>query len=593
METDGATVLGNDDLVAEINQAINPPKPVSAADVYLGVLFAASNQVNMQGGCFAEAELLQLAGMIVDAPVMVGHKKQELPIGRVFRGEVVERQGVPWLKAYFYWRRDQEGADQLKANIESGVYRECSLAFLYGRPECSVCRGDMRRCRHRIGAPIGSSDNQQKAFFYYKEIYKVLEISLVYRGAVENTCVTTLAAHATGQSSLLPFWRCNAEAVSGLSLIGAAFDQVLVEPIYNGLWLEVVGNETGVRARTLSGEVFDHAILGELKQALAVDSFRLVAQLVPVKGSSRLPLDTLDCCRPGNRKLALLDLLAANAQEFTRLSARERKGILSGLCLRSQCIMPAPYTICSYLSLQHTAHSKGSGFGLLIADADAKGVPTCYEVRRGGHLRGMVGVVENSENRSRYYVTFDNDAGDGARFSLSANGRRLTPGDIIWVRPQEGTKNSFEYVDRCQAGVSVDNLQMVMSSQTESAQPRFSLLAGSNGDMWLDLHPLLENRLLRIKQLDFELLGQNRKFWCELIELNQDTRKSVGAVSAIDSGRVLHHGRVDSAGLTIKLCGGRLEGNYQIETIRVGSRKGYLFSRTGEKKVLSREANQE
>jgi hypothetical protein len=133
---------------------------------------------------------------------------------------------------------------------------------------------------------------------------------------------------------------------------------------------------------------------------------------------------------------------------------------------------------------------------------------------------------------------------------------------------------------------------MATSSQVFSSQPRFSLLADGNGDVWLDLHPLLENRLLKIKQLNFELLKQDRKFWCELIDINQDARVMAGAVSVVDSGRILRYGRGESAGLTIKLSGDRLEGNYQVEPIRIGARKGYLFSRLGEKEAVSQEANQ-
>lgn len=179
-------------LVAEINRVIKPAQPATVETVHIGALMAASNQVNAQGGCFARTELLQLAALVIDAPVLIGHKKDELPIGRVFRGEIIERSGSPWLRAFFYWHRDQGRADEIRTGIDAGIYRECSLGFLYGKPECGVCRADMRRCRHRVNETVHFGGREIKAFYYYRQIERVLEISLVYRGAVAGTSVSTL-----------------------------------------------------------------------------------------------------------------------------------------------------------------------------------------------------------------------------------------------------------------------------------------------------------------------------------------------------------------------------------------------------------------
>lgn len=182
------------DIAAEINRVIKPARPASTDSVYIGELLAASNQVNAQGGCFAREELTQLAHLVIDAPVLIGHKKNELPIGRVFRGAIVDRAGSPWLRALFYWHRDQANAEEIKTGIDSGIYKECSLGFLYAKPECGVCRGDMRQCRHRVNELVRLGGREIRAFYYYKQIERVLEISLVYRGAVAGTSVSTLSA---------------------------------------------------------------------------------------------------------------------------------------------------------------------------------------------------------------------------------------------------------------------------------------------------------------------------------------------------------------------------------------------------------------
>ena len=103
--TAGDTAEDKQQLVDEINRVAQPPQPVTVDTVHIGLLHAASNEINLQGGCFEAAELTLLSELIVDAPVMVGHQKQELPIGRVFKAEVIHRNGVPWLQAFFYWHR--------------------------------------------------------------------------------------------------------------------------------------------------------------------------------------------------------------------------------------------------------------------------------------------------------------------------------------------------------------------------------------------------------------------------------------------------------------------------------------------------------
>lgn len=187
-------------LVEEINRVIKPALAASADSVYIGVLLAASNQVNAQGGCFASEELAQLAELVIDAPIMIGHKKDELPIGRIFKGEIISRAGTPWLRAFFYWHRAQARAEEIKTGIDAGIYKECSLGFLYAKPECGICRADMRTCRHRVNEVVRLGSRDIKAFYYYKQLERVLEISLVYRGAVAGTSVSTLQAAEAEQT---------------------------------------------------------------------------------------------------------------------------------------------------------------------------------------------------------------------------------------------------------------------------------------------------------------------------------------------------------------------------------------------------------
>ncbi|MDH4158085.1 MAG: hypothetical protein OEW00_12505, partial [candidate division Zixibacteria bacterium] len=187
------------DMVTLINKNINPPEEVGEADVYVRAMYVASDEVNSFGGRFPAEELPRLAELLVDAPVMVGHRKDKLPVGRSFHATVVERKGKTWVKSYFYWLKSADGSESLRENIDGGVYKECSIGFTFLFPECSICRKDIRTCEHEpfreypadggiSGA--GATDTRSTCYYNYRRIDRVLETSLVYRGAVPDTAVS-------------------------------------------------------------------------------------------------------------------------------------------------------------------------------------------------------------------------------------------------------------------------------------------------------------------------------------------------------------------------------------------------------------------
>jgi DNA ligase-1 len=64
------------------------------------------------------------------------------------------------------------------------------LGFVFGFPECGICGEDMRRCQHIPFKTYPTEDGEKEASFNYRNITKVLETSLVYRGAVPNTSMS-------------------------------------------------------------------------------------------------------------------------------------------------------------------------------------------------------------------------------------------------------------------------------------------------------------------------------------------------------------------------------------------------------------------
>jgi len=180
----------SDELIFLINSRINPPKPVTREDVYVRTMFLVSDEVNSYGGRFPKEELPRIAEFVIDSPVIVGHTKERLPIARNFKAELVNKKERTWVKVWFYWLKNSKDALSLKENIDHGIYKECSLGFVFEFPECSICGEDMRRCQHIPFKTYQTQDGEKEAFFNYRNVTRVLETSLVYRGAVPNTSMS-------------------------------------------------------------------------------------------------------------------------------------------------------------------------------------------------------------------------------------------------------------------------------------------------------------------------------------------------------------------------------------------------------------------
>lgn len=189
-----------EELIELINHRVKPNQPLKEGEVFIRKMFLVSDQVNSFGGRFDGKELLKMAELAIDSPVLVGHNHQRLPIGRNFKSEIVEKSGAAWLATNFYWLLASEGAENLAKNIDGGIYKEVSAAFLFETPECSICGRDIRRCEHipfrRYAVPNGAF---APAFFWYRNVSKVLETSLVFRGAVAGTKITMPLASEQNQ----------------------------------------------------------------------------------------------------------------------------------------------------------------------------------------------------------------------------------------------------------------------------------------------------------------------------------------------------------------------------------------------------------
>ncbi len=184
------TEIPESGLIDRINSQVQPPEDLTLDDVYVRAMFIVSDRVNSFGGRFPAGEHQHLVELLVDSPVLVGHRKDKLPIARTFHAETVRRHEQHWVKSYFYWLRSADNAEDLLKNIDGGIYKECSIAFTFSLPECSICGQDIRLCEHE---PFGTYDRdgaEDTCHFNYRRIERVLETSLVYRGANPGTTMS-------------------------------------------------------------------------------------------------------------------------------------------------------------------------------------------------------------------------------------------------------------------------------------------------------------------------------------------------------------------------------------------------------------------
>lgn len=179
-----ATVSPQD--IAAINSLPNPPlTPITERDVYIRRCRLAGDGIDAGFGRFRTEDLPVLLAMVNGAPALIGHRKDTLGVARFFGGEIQQDEisGISYIVPKFYWMRNHSTAEDLRINIDGGIYCEASLGFTFRKPSCVVCGQDIRRCEHVPGREYEG----QLCFFYYDEIIRVTEGSFVYRGAQPGT----------------------------------------------------------------------------------------------------------------------------------------------------------------------------------------------------------------------------------------------------------------------------------------------------------------------------------------------------------------------------------------------------------------------
>lgn len=170
--------------LAAIKSLPNPPLiSLQAGEIYVRKCRLASDRVDSRFGCFRTEDLPELLEMVQGAPVLIGHDRRTLGVARFFGGTLEKRGEATWIIPSFYWPKAHSKADDLRIMIDSGVYNEASIAFQYRQPTCSICGKDLRSCAHWPGRDYDG----KTCIYWYDGVEKVLEGSLVFRGAAAGT----------------------------------------------------------------------------------------------------------------------------------------------------------------------------------------------------------------------------------------------------------------------------------------------------------------------------------------------------------------------------------------------------------------------
>lgn len=275
------------ELAALVNERINPPEQVTAEDILVRGMYVVSDEVNSFGGRFPASEFQSLKEKLINTPVLVGHRKDSLPIGRTFHAELVERNGRPWVKSLFYWLKSADGAQMLADNIDGGIYQECSIGFMYRLPECSICGNDIRLCEHQVFSNYPNNGAEQSCHFLYREIEKVLETSLVYRGANPDTGMSReLAEGGLGEV---------AYAVTKAESHGAGDNErLLVIPCYDAITVHITKNNEELLLSRVDGNALSKHLEKQILTVLPKSCGSCYAQLVGYRGKERCSLVDLE-----------------------------------------------------------------------------------------------------------------------------------------------------------------------------------------------------------------------------------------------------------------------------------------------------------
>lgn len=125
---------------------------LTAQQVYVFSLRLCDDQVDRDFERFDTAALGELARLFIGKTGIMDHRwSSENQVARIFATEVVQEDGVSYIKAWAYIRRGGDN-DEIIADIEAGIKKEVSVGCAMGMAVCSICGSEYGSCGHQKGA---------------------------------------------------------------------------------------------------------------------------------------------------------------------------------------------------------------------------------------------------------------------------------------------------------------------------------------------------------------------------------------------------------------------------------------------------------
>ena len=124
---------------------------LNADQVYVFSVRLCDDQVDRDGERFDTGALPALAKLFIGKTGIVDHRwSADNQIARIFETQVVQENGVSYIKAWAYIRRGK-ASEEIIADIEAGIKKEVSVGCAMGRVICSVCGSEYGTCGHLKG----------------------------------------------------------------------------------------------------------------------------------------------------------------------------------------------------------------------------------------------------------------------------------------------------------------------------------------------------------------------------------------------------------------------------------------------------------
>lgn len=177
-----------------INSLENGPlHPVGIDDIYVRKCRLTGDGINCHFGRFRSGDLEKLLQKVQGVSCLIGHRKETVGVARFFGGKIEKHSArdtesgemveMSFIVPKIYWMKSHSQAEDLKTNIDGGIYHQASISWYYNRPVCCLCENDIRKCDHVPGKRYDG----KLCYFWYDEIGDVLEGSIVYAGGHPGT----------------------------------------------------------------------------------------------------------------------------------------------------------------------------------------------------------------------------------------------------------------------------------------------------------------------------------------------------------------------------------------------------------------------